>query len=257
MNWPLNHKLLLNLATLFFCVVNTPAHAWNPFAAKEGVTVDVTQPYIEMHTGPGRGYPVFHVVERGEALRVFKRQTDWYKVETDNGLIGWVKRDALTDTRAEDGSYADFSRPGRQAYKDRDWELGVSAGDFSGAEAQTTYLAYHLTPNISAELEFTQAFGEFSTIKLYSANAVHTPWPEWWISPFFTLGSGIMQTSPNSGLVQTEDREDSVVTVGGGFFIYASRNFLIRTEYNSHTVLTNRADNEEVHQWKAGFSVFF
>ncbi len=26
----------------------------------------ITEPYIELHTGPGRGYPVFHVIDRGE-----------------------------------------------------------------------------------------------------------------------------------------------------------------------------------------------
>jgi len=251
------HKIALAIVALLFSALHFPAHAWNPLAANEGITVTVTAPYIELHSGPGRGYPVFHVAERGEPLRVYKRHTDWYKVEAASGQIGWVKRDELTDSLAADGSYADFSKPGRQAYTDRGWELGVLGGSFSEADALTAYIGYHLTPNISAELKFTEAFGEFSTIKLYSINAVHQPWPEWWISPFFTLGTGIMQTSPNSGLVQTVDREDSAVTTGGGLFIYASRNFLVRMEYNNHTVLTNRAQNEEVHEWKAGFSVFF
>lgn len=130
-------------------------------------------------------------------------------------------------------------------------------GDFSGAESLSYMLSYHLTPNISTELKYTEAFGEFSNSKLYNLNAVHQIWPEWRVSPFFSLGAGILQTYPNSGLVETEDREDSVMTVGGGIFIYVSRNFLLRTEYNSHTVLTSREQNDEVHEWKAGFSVFF
>ena len=28
----------------------------------------VNDPYIELHTGPGRGYPIFHVTERGERI---------------------------------------------------------------------------------------------------------------------------------------------------------------------------------------------
>ena len=38
-----------------------PSHA-----ADEYRTVTVADPYLEMRTGPGRGYPIFHVIERGE-----------------------------------------------------------------------------------------------------------------------------------------------------------------------------------------------
>lgn len=219
--------------------------------------ITVNSPYIEIRTGPGRGYPVIHVAERDESLRVYKSLTDWYKVETDNGVKGWVKNTELNDALLDSGDLAQFAKPSREAYNERKFEFGLMGGDFSGAESMTYYASYHLTPNISTELKYSEAFGEFSSIKLYTVNAVHQTWPKWRVSPFFSLGSGIMQTFPNSGLVETEDREDSVLTVGGGFFIYASRNFLIRTEYNSHTVLTSREQNEEVHEWKAGFSVFF
>lgn len=242
---------------IFIGTAHVPAYAWNPFAAKMGVNVEVNSPFIELHTGPGRGYPVVHVAERGETVRVFKRMTDWYKVETDKGTIGWVMRDELTDSLAEDGALIDFSKPGKQAYDNRKWEFGLAGGDFSGAIGTTVYAGYHFTPNISGELKYTQAFGDFSNIKLFSANLVHQPWPHWRVSPFITLGSGVMQTFPNSGLVETEDREDSMLTAGGGMFFYVSRNFLARAEYNNHTVLTNRAENEEVHEWKVGFSVFF
>ena len=30
----------------------------------EGLTVTVADPFVEMRTGPGRGFPVFNVVER-------------------------------------------------------------------------------------------------------------------------------------------------------------------------------------------------
>lgn len=263
----MKHKLIIKTwfcACLFLTslALHPVANAWslsklNPFTAKEGVLITVTAPFIELRTGPGRGYPITHVAERHESVRVFKRFTDWYKVETEDGVIGWVKNDELNDSLTEDNYLAVFSRPAFEEYANRKWEIGMAGGEFSGAEALTAYIGYHLTPHISTELKFTQAFGEFSNVKLYSVNAVHQAWPNWRISPFFTLGAGIMQTDPNASLVETVDREDSVLTVGGGFFIYASRNFLIRTEYNSHTGLTSRDENEEVNEWKVGFSVFF
>ena len=243
------------LALLFasvFCQTSALALK-NPLAKKPGITIEVTAPFIELRTGPGRGYPVFHVAEKGENLRVFKRQTDWYKVETDKGLVGWVKNEELNDSLSADGTLAEFSKDGREEYIERKWELGMAAGDFSGSDSLTTYIGYHLTPNLSAELKYTQSFGDFSNTKLYSINAVHQTWPEWRVSPFFTLGAGVLQTTPIDELT----REDSVLTVGGGIFIYASRNFLLRLEYNNHTVLTELPQNDEVDEWKAGFSVFF
>lgn len=246
------------LAVLSTLPITTQAFEWwNPFKAPEGVSLEIDAPYIDMHSGPGRGYPVFHVLERGDVLRITKRFTDWYQVRTEKGREGWVKREALDGSLFNDGTVADFSRPKRGDYEGRRLEFGFSGGSFSGSASASTYLGYHLTNNISAELHYTQAFGDFSNTKLYRAAITHQPWPAWRISPFFNLGSGIMQTSPNSSLVLTEDREDSVLTVGGGLFVYASRNFLLRLEFDNHTVLTSREQNDEVDEWKAGFSVFF
>jgi len=203
--------------------------ALNANARNEGIEVIVTDPYADIHTGAGRGYPVFHIVEKGQKIRLYKRRTDWYKVETEDGKIGWIKRDQLQNTLDSEGMGIDFSGPGWQDYMARRLEFGFLGGDFDGARSLTTYLGYHLTPNISGELKYTQAFGEFSTIHI----------------------------SPSSDIVQTEDREDPVLTVGGGFFIYLSRSFMIRLEYNNHTTLTTRETNEEVDEWKAGFSLFF
>jgi hypothetical protein len=39
---------------------------------------------------PGRGYPVFFVAGRDEWIAIELRHTDWYKVRTDGGKVGWV-----------------------------------------------------------------------------------------------------------------------------------------------------------------------
>ena len=59
-------------------------------AEYQQVTVD--DPYIEMHTGPGKGYPIFHVVDRGDSIEVIKRRTDWFLIRTVAGKEGWASR---------------------------------------------------------------------------------------------------------------------------------------------------------------------
>src|ERR1700678_608260 len=46
----------------------------------------VTQPYLEMHSGPGRGFPVVYVVGRDELVTVLYSRTEWYKVRAPRGL---------------------------------------------------------------------------------------------------------------------------------------------------------------------------
>ena len=45
-------------------------------ADDEGRKILIADPFIELHSGPGRGYPIFHVVERGREVFIVKRRTD-------------------------------------------------------------------------------------------------------------------------------------------------------------------------------------
>ena len=67
-------------------------------AADQYLQVFVTAPYLEMHTGPGRGYPVFNVVDRDASVDVLKRYTDWFKVRTGRGVEGWVSAHDMEQT---------------------------------------------------------------------------------------------------------------------------------------------------------------
>jgi len=64
----------------------------------------VTDPYLELHTGPGRGYPVSQVVARGDSVDVLYRKTEWYKVRTERGVEGWASEASLMRTILADGS---------------------------------------------------------------------------------------------------------------------------------------------------------
>ena len=62
-----------NLSAWCVCLVLTllafaPGHA--EAADKVLRKVAVAEPYLEMHTGPGRGYPIFHVVDRGDQIEI-------------------------------------------------------------------------------------------------------------------------------------------------------------------------------------------
>jgi hypothetical protein len=226
-------------------------------ADKELRSVEVADPYLEMHTGAGRGYPVFHVVDRGESVEIISQRTDWYFVRAASGDEGWVDQAQMELTLNPDGSRVEFRQMDLDDFTNARWEAGLLAGDFGGANVISLYGGYSFNPNVAVEVWGSQILGNFSNGWMGSVNVVHEIWPDWRISPFFTLGAGVIHTTPKSTIIQGEDRTDNVGHVGAGFRIYAARRFLLRLEYKSYVVFASRDDNEEVEEWKAGFAFFF
>ncbi len=217
----------------------------------------VADPYLEMHTGPGRGYPIFHVVDRGESIEIIKQRTDWFLVRDADGDEGWVDQDQMELTMNPDGSEVDFARANLGDFTNSKWEMGALAGDFGGANIVSLYGGYSLNPHVSIEVWGSQILGNFSNGWTASVNVVHETWPDWRVSPFFTLGAGMIWTEPKSTIIQGEDRNDQIGHAGVGFRAYVARRFLFRAEYRTHVVFTSRNDNEEVEEWKVGFAFFF
>jgi hypothetical protein len=226
-------------------------------AERQNREVVIDDPYIELHTGPGRGYPIFFVAERGDSIELVKRRTEWFKVRVPRGEEGWVHIEQLQTTLNPDGEPFDLPVLGFSDYAARKWEVGALYGDFGGANIISTYGARNLTPNLSGEVWVSQALGRFSDSTMVTANIVHLMYPDWRASPYFTLGAGVIKTEPKATLVATVDRTDSLAQVGAGVRMYLTRRFVFRAEYKAHVVFTSRDDNEEVREWKAGFSFFF
>ncbi len=217
----------------------------------------IADPFIELHTGPGSGYPVFHVEERGKFIRIVSSKADWFKVVTDKNLEGWVQQDQLERTFTEAGEQFKAPEASIGDFSKRRWELGMLGGDFNGATVFSVYTGYIFTPNLSAELIFSHAIGDYSSNMLGGLGLLGQPFPTWRLSPFFTLGAGAIKTEPKLALVQSPDREDTYTYVGVGFRSYITRRFIFRAEYKNYVAFTSRDDNEEVDEWKAGFAVFF
>jgi len=68
----------------------------------------VTDPYIELHTGPADSFPITFVAERHTWIEIELRHTDWYKVRTPEGKEGWVERHQLESTLTEAGGKKTF-----------------------------------------------------------------------------------------------------------------------------------------------------
>jgi hypothetical protein len=219
--------------------------------------VKVADPYIELHTGPGAGYPIFYVVDRGDFVEVIKRKTDWFKVRTAKGKTGWVIREQMEKTLTPSGEVTQFADAGLGDFSKRRWESGLVGGTFNSTPVITLYGAYAMNKNLSAELSVSQVTAEYSSSVLANFNLLSQPFPEWRYSPFFTLGLGQIETSTSSTLVQAADSQDLIAHMGLGLKIYLTRRFIMRAEYKNYVGFSSDDDNEEFEEWKAGFAFFF
>ncbi len=245
------HPLLATALLLLVSLVPSGAGA-----ATAG-TVVVQDPYIDLHSGPGRGYPVTQVVERGGSVELLRQRTDWIKVRTDRDREGWVNRSQLEKTLTPDGSEVRFAGPGADARVQHRWEAGVGAGDFDGADTVTVTGSYALTESLFVRADVSQLLGEYSAGWLGTVGIGHIFMPQWRVSPFVSIGGGVVYVDPNATLVQTSDRTNSVAYAGAGLRGYLSDRFLLQAEYRQFVIFMDTNDNEVINEWTVGFTHFF
>jgi hypothetical protein len=225
--------------------------------AREYLQVFVTAPYLELHTGPGRGFPVAQVVARDESVDILKRRTDWFKVRTQRGVEGWASYKDMLSVVLADGSAFTFPMGDRAGYTSHKGEMGMYGGDYSGATLIGGYASYSFNSQLSLELSVSQFLGNASNGTTADIGLNHIFVPEWRLQPFVSLGTGIVHIEPKATLVAPLDRTDETAYVGGGLRYYLARRFFVRAEYRQHYVFTSRNDNQEVDEWKVGFAFFF
>jgi len=222
--------------------------------------VRIADPFVELHTGAGTGYPIFHVIDRGSRISILKQRTNWIKIRAVNGEVGWVSRDQMQQTLLPSGEKLTITEANQSDFARRQWILGATGGEFQNAPILTIFTAYSFTENLSAEISYGQSVGNVSSSTLLKANLMMQPFPELSYSPFFTLGVGKIKVTPSATLVSFNRRDNSVAQVGIGVQHYLNRRFILRFDYSEYIVFsaTNVKDkNEEIGEWKVGFAVFF
>ena len=222
--------------------------------------VRVADPFIELHTGPGSGYPIFYVVDRGTEVRILRRKTDWFRIETDDGKSGWASRDQMQRTLLPSGEELTITDNTEDDFVSRRWVVGFTGGEFESAPVFTVFSAYSFTENLTGEVHYGQSVGDASSATFWKANLVMQPLPDLKYSPYMTLGIGKIEVTPSTTLIVPEDDTNTMAQFGLGFQRYVSRSFLLRFEANEYVIFSSSRtsdDNEEVSEWKFGFAVFF
>jgi hypothetical protein len=243
-------RRLLALMLLLQAFVGVVAHA-----AESLLQLVVADPYLEMHSGPGRGFPVVYVIGRDEVVTVLYSRTDWYRVRAPRGTEGWVRREDLARTRLPSGESAPIpSYPDFAAHR---WEIGAGYGVYDRQNLVSAYADYGLTNSLDLEVAVQQALGTIDNRYVGTIGLHNTVIPEWrWFSPTVGIGTGyqhIVEKAPPAPL-QT-DNQLAYASVGARGFI--TKRFMWRFEWRAYVVFNKLNVNEELEEWKLGLAVFF
>ena len=243
------------LAGWCFCVL--VALAVPAFAGEPHEHVLVADPYLELHTGPGRAYPIFDIAERGERVEILKRHTDWFKVRTTRDKEGWVSRAQMEATLTEAGEKKTFRDVLFDDYLARRMEFGFAFGSFNHDPLLSAYTGYRLHQNIEVELTVAQSAGDFSTTSLYYVSLVSQPFPDSRWSPFFALGAGRFTNTPKATLVSAIETRGGLANAAIGLRYYVTRQFFVRVEAKKHVALIDYNRTDDFTELSAGAAFFF
>jgi hypothetical protein len=232
---------------------------WHMPAQAETVyqRVQIVDPYIELRTGPGRGFPVYYVGDRGEWIEILVRKTDWFRVRLDEGKEGWVNRAQLENTLTESGVRKTFRDVMLDDYLKRRLEFGVSAGALEGDSMLGFRLGYRFLDTLSVEAAYSLVQGVYAGSTLYHINLQSQPYSDWRFAPFFTIGVGKFRNTPKVTLVSALETDSWEGNAGIGVRYYITRRFMARADLLDHVVFIGDNRTESYKSYMGGFSFFF
>ena len=238
----------------------------NPDVHSETPTVElkVIDTYLELHSGPGRGYPIFHVIEQGQTVKVHTRRTNWFFVSDRRNRQGWVKQEGLARTLAPTGLPAALPDTQHGDFLAQQGRIGFAIGLQEKAETATVMAGFRLLSWAGIEIEYGELFGEKIEGNYYGGSVIIEPFQmldtiaDWSFTPFISKGLG-QQTWGNKqiGKVGTTDTlKNEYEFTGIGVNYYIGYSFVVRGEYRK-MILYGQNNDISVGAWRLGFSSFF
>ena len=116
---------------------------------------------------------------------------------------------------------------------------------------------YRFHENLTGEFTLGQASGDYSSSLLYYASVLSEPFPEWRLSPFFSIGLGRFQNTPKSTLVSAIETESNMANAALGARYYLTRRFVVRGDYRRHVAFVDQSRINEYNEVSLGISLLF
>jgi len=219
--------------------------------------VQVADPYVEIRTGPGRGFPITNVAKKTEWLVIEIRHTDWFKVRTEAGKEGWVDRVQMENTLTEAGAKTSFRDVLVDDYLRRRVEFGGAWGHFSSDPVLKLWTSYNVTEIFAIEGAVGQVQGSYSGTNFWQIDLLAQPWADKRLEPFFGIGVGRIQNVPNASLVSAVTTNSNMANAMIGLRYHLGERFIARVDWTEYTSLVSANRTDQYHAVTAGLSFFF
>ena len=266
---------MLTLCWVLLSASNAYAVSWWPWKTELiDQKTQVIEPFVNVYTGPSRGYPIDEVLTRGDIIIFHKSQTDWFLVETPKGHLGWVAMGDLPQTfrpaptTSTSTKAVSFDKL-RDQYYDRRWYFGFFGGSLAHASTMGSKLGFRFNDYFSAEASWNDTTGDTVDRSLYNLGLVWHPFELYGTKPYFILGGGkVREKASQDGISSTTiltgdspldgDTEQSAdeAIVGAGVSYHLNRRFLLQANFKNHFMYINGEQMRSLQEWNLGFSFY-
>jgi hypothetical protein len=225
--------------------------------SRKSELVQIVDPYIELRSGPGRGYPIFFVAPRNDWIEIELRHTDWFRIRTEDDKVGWVSRQQLETTLTAAGGTKSFRDVLLDDYLSRKVQLGAAWGHFKSEPMLKLWTSYRFSDTLSLEATIGQVQGVFSGTDLWHVDVLIEPWSDHRVSPFFGVGVGKFKNFPNLSLIGATDTNAKMGVARMGVRYYLTERFVMSADYALYTAFLNDQRSTQYNAWTLGLSFFF
>lgn len=224
---------------LFVCLCCFGGAEANPFYVKSE--------FLELRTGPGNGYPVFYVSERGQAVALVKRRNDWLQVMGSTGARGWVRDDYFAD--------ATNARLDREDSTRRLLALGV--GWFGGDSIYSASIGYRVKPWLIPNVRYSKSVGDYSSSDIVQVGLTSELFRFARISPYIGAHYGYFRNTPRLTLVGRTITSTALLSLGGGFGFELFRRISLRTGVSSNILQEQVQGQSSYFAWQTSVNYHF
>lgn len=236
-------QIILLVICLWVFSLNAHAEGGNEYV--------VVAEFVEMHTGPAEGFPIFHASEKGEILHVFKRKNQWFQVEDKEGRKGWVEGDHLAQRL-----FGAKNQRRNFLYRGDKKHVSLSYGILNRDGVFALGMGYRIMKNSVGVLNLSKVVGDYSNSLILQPEVIFSASQNSKLVPELLLGYGLFWNQPRSTLVDGANSMSSLLSTGAGLKYNLSESFSVFSHLKANIVLAD-SGNKRYWGWQSGFGTLF
>lgn len=220
-------------------------------------TLALSEPFVNLHSGPGRGYPVVHVAARGEVVQLLLAHTTWVKLRLSTGIEGWAARDALQGTLQAAGVAPGVVERWSDTHLRDKLGFGAAWGRFQSQPMLKLGARLRLSEAIAVEAAAGQVQGLYSGTDFWQFDVAIEPMSDRPLSPVLAVGVGRFRNIPNASLVEQGTTNANLAHAGLGLRWRFGTRYVLQADWSHYVALLSEQRSREYRALTLGLSFHF